>query len=44
MAGLDPGTEKLPEDDAALATAEEILNYAEEEFRKAVKTGGHPTL
>jgi len=42
MAGLDPGTGMLPEDDAALATAEEILNYAEEEFRKTVKTGGIP--
>jgi hypothetical protein len=37
MAGPDPGTGTLPEDDVALATAEEILNYAEEEFRKAVK-------
>jgi len=26
-------------DDVALATAEEILGYAEEEFRKAIKTG-----
>ena len=39
MTGSDPGSRALPEDDVALATAEEILGYAEEEFRKAVKTG-----
>jgi hypothetical protein len=39
MAGPGPENGVLPEDDVALATAEEILNYAEEEFRKAVKTG-----
>ncbi|MCF3653256.1 MAG: PaREP1 family protein [Aigarchaeota archaeon] len=39
MTGSDLGPGALPEDDVALATAEEILGYAEEEFRKAVKTG-----
>jgi hypothetical protein len=39
MVTLDPGVGTLPEDDVALATAEEILGYAEEEFRKAVKPG-----
>jgi len=44
MTGSDPGPGALPEDDVALATAEEILGYAEEEFRKAVKTGDIPAL
>jgi len=29
---------KLAEENVALATAEEILKYAEEEFEKAIKT------